>query len=213
MTNLGSDNKLDTAALSSRILLAIANGVAKQGVGVLPKDIVDTITSTLGKTIDLSKGIIEGREGIGKEITIAGATGKGSRVKWGKKTGWVFGGFLSVENPGDKMLKEFSGTWRAVDKDGSKIDYTIGGGGLEFQVTASENQYSQESWQLVKCYRGKGFKNMQSLFCQFKGPEHGGIETMEFQKFESRHIGIIRGYEGKENNYKEYNPDIVFEKD
>ncbi len=68
MTDLGGDNKLDTAALSSRILLAIANGVAKQGVGVLPKEMVDTITSTLSKTIDLSKGIIEGREGIGKEI-------------------------------------------------------------------------------------------------------------------------------------------------
>lgn len=68
MTNLGGDNKLDTAALSGKILLAIAHGVAKQGVGVLPKDIVDTMTSTLGKTIDLSKGIIEGREGIGEEI-------------------------------------------------------------------------------------------------------------------------------------------------
>ncbi len=69
MTNLGGDNKLDTAALSGKILLAIANGVAEQGVGVLPKDMVDTITSTLGKTIDLSKGIIEGTEDIGKEIT------------------------------------------------------------------------------------------------------------------------------------------------
>ena len=59
---------MDTAALSGKILLAIANGVAKQGVGILPKDIVDTITSTLGKTIDLSRGIIEGREGIGIEI-------------------------------------------------------------------------------------------------------------------------------------------------
>ena len=68
MTDLGGDNKLDTAALSSRILLAIANGIAEQGVGVLPKEMVDTITSTLSKTIDLSKGIIEGREGIGKEI-------------------------------------------------------------------------------------------------------------------------------------------------
>jgi len=68
MTNLGGDNNLDTAALSGRILLAIANGVAEQGVGVLPKEIVDSITSALGKTIDLSKGIIEGREGIGQEI-------------------------------------------------------------------------------------------------------------------------------------------------
>jgi len=68
MTNLGGDNKLDTAALSGKILLAIANGVAEKGVGVLPKDIVDTITSTLDETIDLSKGIIEGRDDIGKKI-------------------------------------------------------------------------------------------------------------------------------------------------
>lgn len=68
MTNLGGDNKMDTAALSGKILLAIAHGVAKQGVGVLPKEIVEPITSALGKTIDLSKGIIEGREGIGEEI-------------------------------------------------------------------------------------------------------------------------------------------------
>ncbi len=68
MTNLGGDNKMDTAALSGKILLAIAHGVAKQGVGILPKEIVEPITSALGKTIDLSKGIIEGREGIGEEI-------------------------------------------------------------------------------------------------------------------------------------------------
>jgi len=84
MTNLGGDNKLDTAALSGKILLAIANGVAKQGVGVLPKDIVDTITSTLGKTIDLSKGIIEGREGIGKEI-IKGTEDIGKEITEGLK--------------------------------------------------------------------------------------------------------------------------------
>lgn len=68
MTNLGGDNKLDTAVLSGKILLAIASGVAKQGVGVLPKEIVEPIASTLGKTIDLSKGLIEGREGVGQEI-------------------------------------------------------------------------------------------------------------------------------------------------
>ncbi|MCH8118733.1 MAG: AsmA family protein [Planctomycetes bacterium] len=85
MTNLGGDNKLDTAALSGRILLAIANGVAEQGVGVLPKDIVDTITSTLGKTIDLGKGIIEGREGIGKEI-IKGTEDIGKGITEGLKS-------------------------------------------------------------------------------------------------------------------------------
>jgi len=59
MTDLGSDNKLDTAELSGRILLAVAEGVAEQGVGVLPKNVVDTMTSTLDKTIDLGKAASE----------------------------------------------------------------------------------------------------------------------------------------------------------
>ncbi|MFB0525216.1 MAG: AsmA family protein [Phycisphaerae bacterium] len=55
MTDLGSDNKLDTAELSGRILLAIAEGVAEQGGGVLPKNMVDTMKSTLDKTLGLGK--------------------------------------------------------------------------------------------------------------------------------------------------------------
>lgn len=73
MTNLGSDNKLDTAALSGKILLAIAGGVAEQGVGVLPKDIVNTMKSTLDKTIDLGKAASEGG---GKLIDVGKDAGK-----------------------------------------------------------------------------------------------------------------------------------------
>jgi len=69
MTNLGYDNKLDMADLSGEIVLAIANRVVEQGVGVLPKDIITTLTPTLDKTIDLSTRIIESTEDIGKEIT------------------------------------------------------------------------------------------------------------------------------------------------
>ncbi len=69
MTNLGRDNKLDMADLSGEIVLAIANRVVEQGVGVLPKDIITTLTPTLDKTIDLSTRIIESTEDIGKEIT------------------------------------------------------------------------------------------------------------------------------------------------
>ena len=43
---------------------------------VLPKDIVDTITSTLDKTVDISRGIIEG---IGEEIVkVTEDIGKGA---------------------------------------------------------------------------------------------------------------------------------------
>jgi len=71
MTDLGSDNKLDTAELSSRILLAIASGVAEQGVGVLPKNMVDAMQLTLDKTFGLGKATSEkGQEliDVGKGI-------------------------------------------------------------------------------------------------------------------------------------------------
>lgn len=73
MTNLGADDKLDIAKLTSKILLAIAQGVAKQGAGVLPKDMVNVMESTLGKTIDLGK--ITTEEGM-KILEIAPDTGK-----------------------------------------------------------------------------------------------------------------------------------------
>ncbi len=69
MADLGRDNKMDMADLSGEIVLAIANRVVEQGVGVLPKDIITTLTPTLDKTIDLSTRIIESTEDIGKEIT------------------------------------------------------------------------------------------------------------------------------------------------
>lgn len=69
MTNLGADNKLGTAGLAGEIVLAIANAVVEEGIGVLPTDIVGTMTSTLSKTIDLGTRIMEGKEDIGREIT------------------------------------------------------------------------------------------------------------------------------------------------
>lgn len=69
MTNLGSDNKMDTTALLKAILLAIADSVVKEGIGTLPTDIIGSMTSTLSKTIDLGTRIMEGKEDIGKGIT------------------------------------------------------------------------------------------------------------------------------------------------
>ncbi len=55
MTKLGADDKLNTGGLSREILLAVAIAAAKEGTGVLPKDIVDTMDSALGKITDLGK--------------------------------------------------------------------------------------------------------------------------------------------------------------
>ena len=87
MKDLGSDDKLDAAMLSSKILLAIAGGIAEQGAGILPDEIIGPLTGELkrlgaasavllkegGKVleggVDLGKGAVEGGKDIGKDIT------------------------------------------------------------------------------------------------------------------------------------------------
>ena len=71
MTDLGSDNKLSTAKLSAKVLAAIAAGVARQGGGILPKDMVSSIDSTLKEKgdllIDSGKEIFDVTSDIGKD--------------------------------------------------------------------------------------------------------------------------------------------------
>jgi uncharacterized protein involved in outer membrane biogenesis len=74
MTDLGSDEKMDLAKLSGKVLLAIATGVAKQGAGVLPDGMTDAMKDTLGKAAELGeegkkiieegKGVLEGVKGL-----------------------------------------------------------------------------------------------------------------------------------------------------
>ncbi|MDT8302182.1 MAG: AsmA family protein [Sedimentisphaerales bacterium] len=60
MNDLGSDNKLDVGKLTGKILLAIATGVAKQGVGLLPEGLTNAMSTTLGITADVGKAAVEG---------------------------------------------------------------------------------------------------------------------------------------------------------
>ncbi len=73
MTNLGRDEKLDTAALVGKIVLALAGGIAEQGAGILPKEMIDSLGSVLDTAIDLGRIILGTRqkdvENIGKGIT------------------------------------------------------------------------------------------------------------------------------------------------
>lgn len=83
MNNLGSDGKLNTVELSRRILLALADGVAREGAGVLPKSLTDTMKSALDKTkalgkmaadegkkvLDAGKGVVDTGKDLGKGIT------------------------------------------------------------------------------------------------------------------------------------------------
>ena len=78
MTDLGSDEKLDTAKLVGKVLLAIAKGVTKQGAGVLPDDMTAAMKESWTKALDLGKtsaeegkelieegkGLLEGLKGL-----------------------------------------------------------------------------------------------------------------------------------------------------
>lgn len=73
MTNLGSDNKLDTAALSGKIFAAIFKGIADKGVGVLPDEMVDAMKTTWSTSLDIGKDAIKGGADIGKKALKEGA--------------------------------------------------------------------------------------------------------------------------------------------
>lgn len=72
MRDLGSDNKLDTAKLSGKILMAIATGVAEQGAGVLPENLTDNMKATLSKATELGKTAAEEGKKILEQGTDAG---------------------------------------------------------------------------------------------------------------------------------------------
>jgi hypothetical protein len=81
MTDLGTDKKLNIGTLVAKILGAIATGIAKQGVGLLPDDMVNGIGSALGKSVEMGKAatkqgqkMLETSAGAGKDV-IKGVTG------------------------------------------------------------------------------------------------------------------------------------------
>ncbi|MHC4436651.1 MAG: DUF748 domain-containing protein [Planctomycetota bacterium] len=79
MTDLGGENDIDTVALARKVLLALVGGIAKQGAGILPEDMLGSLTSQLDKlgalpTAFLDKGgkVLD----VGKDVggdTIKGA--------------------------------------------------------------------------------------------------------------------------------------------
>jgi hypothetical protein len=83
MNNLGTDSKMSTIELSRRIMVALADGVAKQGAGLLPDNLTDTMKSALAQTeawgklaaeegkklIGAGKDVVDTGKDLGKEIT------------------------------------------------------------------------------------------------------------------------------------------------
>jgi hypothetical protein len=81
----GGDNKLDVAALSGRILVALAGGIAEQGAGILPDEIIGPLSDQLkrlgalsGELLKKGGDIIKGGADLGKDILGGGKDiGKG----------------------------------------------------------------------------------------------------------------------------------------
>lgn len=70
MNNLGTDKKLSIGILTAKVLEAMATGIAKQGAGLLPDDMVKGIGSSLEKAAEIGKAATdEGKKALesGKE--------------------------------------------------------------------------------------------------------------------------------------------------
>jgi hypothetical protein len=94
MTDLGSENDLDTITLSRKILLAIAGVIAEQGAGVLPTEMLGSLTSQLKRfgTVPqalLTEGrkILEAGTGIGEGAAETGASAGEGVIKGAEKVG------------------------------------------------------------------------------------------------------------------------------
>ncbi|MCK5564679.1 MAG: AsmA family protein [Planctomycetes bacterium] len=76
MTDLGSDDKMSMSKLAGKILAAIATGVAQQGAGLLPKDMVGDINTVLkdkgALVFDKSKDVLEESKKIGEKALEGG---------------------------------------------------------------------------------------------------------------------------------------------
>ena len=68
MTDLGKDGTLDVAALTGKILVALAGGIVDQGTGLLPKDLVGGMSSALDKTTEAGMHLLKGAEDLGKGL-------------------------------------------------------------------------------------------------------------------------------------------------
>jgi hypothetical protein len=75
MTDLGTEKKINMGILVAKVLGAIATGIAKQGVGILPDDMVNGIGLALGTTVEIGKAatkegqkVLEKTTDVGKSV-------------------------------------------------------------------------------------------------------------------------------------------------
>jgi hypothetical protein len=80
MENIGSGENVNVAALTGKILAAIASGVAQQGAGILPADITGGLKSGLKGIENIGGSVLQEGKGVLQKGTDAGA-GVGGAIK------------------------------------------------------------------------------------------------------------------------------------
>lgn len=75
MNDLGTDEPVDVAIISSKVLAALVSGIVKQGAGILPADMTEAMgagleaaTQILGQTAEIGQEALEQGQKAGKEI-------------------------------------------------------------------------------------------------------------------------------------------------
>lgn len=72
MTNLGHDNKLTLPILTAKILQAVAAGVAEKGRNILPRNLIDPMTTLLRQhgvqIVDIGRQILEKGAAAGEDV-------------------------------------------------------------------------------------------------------------------------------------------------
>jgi hypothetical protein len=94
LTDLGSQNDLNTITLSRKILLAIAGGIAEQGADVLPTEMLGSLASQLRKfdavpqaLLTEGRKILEAGTGIGEGGAETGSSAGKGVIKGAEKVG------------------------------------------------------------------------------------------------------------------------------
>lgn len=62
LTNLGRDEPMDIATLTTTVLLAVATGISEQGSDVLPNGMLKDLTGVLNKALDIGRIIFGGSQ-------------------------------------------------------------------------------------------------------------------------------------------------------
>lgn len=84
MENIGSGQQMNTPLLVSKIIVAIAEGVARKGTDILPTDMIKNLS---GQLSEQGQKILEAGQNIGGEILEGGKDVGGGMIEGGKDVG------------------------------------------------------------------------------------------------------------------------------